>query len=192
VRLHSQDCSNWLCNLSLAKRAAPAAGDCRALSAAVTAELQAGPRLVQLGVVSCKRSVVARPLRLLFVGFVAAIAMDLAACASRDERLESHQRKLDSLASTTATIGEAWLGGSVSATYTRTALEQTFQLVEQERAAIVRSPDVLADPRAAHLSELSERFSRVLGLMTHDLAARDRAALRRHLAEIAAYTLPRT
>jgi hypothetical protein len=105
-------------------------------------------------------------------------------CSRQDKRLQQHQERLESLGSTTATIAEAWLSGSTSGTYTRTAFEQTFMLVEQERTALAKTPDALLDPRGAYLSHASERLSRLLAAMQHDVAAADAASMRRRLAEI--------
>jgi hypothetical protein len=105
-------------------------------------------------------------------------------CSRLDSRLQQHKEKLESLGATTAAIGEAWLAGSVSGTYSRTALEQTFLLVEQERATLASSPEALIDPRGAELSQAAERLSRLLAAMTQDVTRADTPSARRHLAEI--------
>src|SRR4051812_20677526 len=89
---------------------------------------------------------------------LAAVALSSGACAREDARIQEHQEKLESLGSTTAAIGQAWLAGDVSETFTRTALEQTFLLVEQERSAVASRPQALLDPRGAQLSQVAERL----------------------------------
>jgi hypothetical protein len=107
-----------------------------------------------------------------------------AGCGRQDQRLQQHQEKLESLGATTAALGDAWLAGGVSGTYTRTALEQTFRLVEQERSTLVSAPATLLDPRGARLSQAAERLSRLLASMMHDVSAADAPGVRRHLADI--------
>lgn len=124
------------------------------------------------------------PLRLAIAILMLGVA---ASCAGSDRRLQQHQQKLESLGSSVAAIGEAWLAGHVSGTYTRTAFEQTFMLVEQERTALARAPEALADPRAARLTEAADRLSRLLAAMTCDVQLRDATALRRRLTQIPLY-----
>ena len=106
------------------------------------------------------------------------------ACSSLDDQLQQHRKKIESLGATTGTIGDAWLSGSVSPAYARTALERTRQLVEQERAALASAPDALADPRGAQLSQAAERLSRLLADLTVDVRHADRASARAHLGGI--------
>src|SRR5215218_7452377 len=102
---------------------------------------------------------------------LAAAGLTAGACARQDARLQQHQEKLESLGSTTAAIGRAWLDGHTSGTFTRTALEQTFLLVEQERSALAGSPQSLLDPRGAHLSQAAEGLSRLLATTINDVGA---------------------
>jgi hypothetical protein len=113
----------------------------------------------------------------------AAVALG-AACNHRDARLQQHKEAFQSLGATTAAIGEAWLAGDVSDTYARTALEQTFRLVEQERSALASSPQSLLDPRGAQLSQDAERLSRLLAAMIGDVRAADARSARQRLADI--------
>jgi hypothetical protein len=115
---------------------------------------------------------------------VALAAVALSRCSRQDTRLQQHQEAFESLGATTAAIGEAWLDGSVSGTYTVTALERTFALVEQERTALAATPRTLLDPRGAQLSQSAERLSRLLAALTGDVREADAAAARRHLGEI--------
>jgi len=114
----------------------------------------------------------------------AAVGLSTVACARHDARIQQHQEKLESLGSTTAVIGRAWLAGDVSGTFTRTALEQTFLLVEQERSALASRPQELLDPRGARLSQAAERLSRLLALTINDVGAADAEAVRRRITEI--------
>jgi hypothetical protein len=115
---------------------------------------------------------------------LATVAIAAAGCSREDERLQQHREKFESLGSSAKVIGEAWLAGSTSGTYTSTALEQTFLLVEKERSTLASSPDALVDPRGAELSQAAERLSRVIASMTRDVRAADAASVRLHLASI--------
>jgi hypothetical protein len=113
-----------------------------------------------------------------------ALAIGLSACRSQQAVLTEHQEKLESLGASTAAIARAWLAGAASGTYTRTAFEQTYQLVEQQRSALAKTSDALVDARGAQLSDAAERLSRLLAHMIQDVEQRDASALRRHVAEI--------
>jgi hypothetical protein len=126
--------------------------------------------------------------RRLVLGIVAVLS---AACTPLDQRLQQHQEKLASLAASAVAIGDAWLAGSTSVTYTSSALEQTFTLTEKERRALASTPDALADPRGAELSQAAERFSRVLANLRHDVRTADTASFRRHLSLVAGLTTER-
>jgi len=118
------------------------------------------------------------------LGLAAAALLLCSACASPDQRIQDHRKALESLGATTALIGQAWLAGNVSGTYTRTSLEKTLQLIEQERAAFADSAELLAQPGAAMLSQTADRLSRLVAQLTGDIAARDATAARAHLGEI--------
>jgi hypothetical protein len=113
------------------------------------------------------------------------------ACDRHDQRLQQHDQKLESLAASTTAIGRAWLAGSTSGTYTITALEQTYALVEKERAALAKTPDVLVDPRGAELSQTAERLSRVLAAIRDEVRRSDAAAVRERLHDIDGLTTER-
>src|SRR5215203_3437177 len=100
----------------------------------------------------------------------AALGSSIVGCARQDARIQQHQEKLESLGATTAAIGRAWLAGDASGTFTRTALEQTFVLVEQERSGLASSPQALLDPRGARLSQAAESLSRLLATMINEVA----------------------
>ena len=118
------------------------------------------------------------------------MALELAAvllcsgCSRQDARLEDHKKNLESLGATTKVIAEAWLSGDVSGTYTRTALEQTFYLVEQERARLASTPEMLQDRRGATLSQDAEQLSRLIASMIGDVDTANGDAARQRLASL--------
>jgi hypothetical protein len=126
---------------------------------------------------------VSQPRRVRWI-VIAAVALGSASCSRQDQRLQQHREKFESLGASTAAIGEAWLAGSTSGTYTTTALQQTLLLVEQERCALASTPDALLDSRGAELSQAAERLSRLIAAMMHDVGAADAASLRQHLTKI--------
>jgi hypothetical protein len=105
-------------------------------------------------------------------------------CARLDAQLQQHREKLESLGATTSAIGEAWLAGSISGTYTHSALEQTLLLVEKERSALGSKPQAILDPRGAEMSEAAGRLSRLIAVTMHDVEAADADGVRRHLGEV--------
>ena len=111
---------------------------------------------------------------------VAAVASS--ACSRHDRRLQQHQKVMQSLGSTTHAIVGAWLTGQTSGTYTQTALERTFRLIEQERTAVASTPETLMDQRGARLSDMADQMSRLVALVMNDVRVADGAAARRHLA----------
>ena len=116
---------------------------------------------------------------------LATVSLIVAECGRQDQRLHQHHQKLESLASSAAAMGNAWLSGSTSGTYTITALEQTYLLVETERAEMASTPDALVDPRGAELSQSAERLSRVLAAMRYDVRGSNASSVRQQLREIA-------
>jgi hypothetical protein len=124
------------------------------------------------------------PRRYWRISAVVVLALTTTACARQDARLEQHKDNFESLGETTAAICEAWLDGDVSGTYTHTALDQTFMLVEQERTALTASPEALLDPRGATLSQSGERLSRLIAMLIHDIDGADDSAVRQRLTAI--------
>ena len=115
---------------------------------------------------------------------IAALSLTVAACTRQDARLEQHKKDFESLGETTAAICEAWLAGDLSGTYTRTALDQTFMLVEQERTALAASPEALLDSRGAALSQSGERLSRLIATLIHQVEGANAASVRQLLTNI--------
>jgi hypothetical protein len=115
--------------------------------------------------------------------FVLLVAAVCAGC-SQDRVIDQQQEKLESLAASAETIGRAWLDGSVSSTYARTALERTYQLAEQERSTLARSPQYLANPRGARLSQDGERLARTIASMMEDVRRGDVNSGRTHLSSL--------
>jgi hypothetical protein len=107
-----------------------------------------------------------------------------AACSGPAARMQQHREKFRSLASTSAAIGEAWMSGRVSGTFAVTALEQTFRLIEQERASLASSPESLVEAEGAQLSQSAERHSRLVAQLMRDIRAGDGASVRERLAHI--------
>lgn len=115
---------------------------------------------------------------------IAVVAIAFSACARQDARLQQHREKFESLRASTKLVGEAWLAGHVSGTYTTTALERIYLLVEQERQTLAAQPAMLADPRGATLSQAAERLSREIAAMMQSVRGADGGSVRRHLASI--------
>ena len=116
--------------------------------------------------------------------FLTATLLVLAACTRQDARLQQHKEKFESFGATIEAVGQAWLKGAVSGTYTLTALGETLRLVEQERAALVATPEMLLDARGAALSQQEEKLSRLIAQLTGDVQAARADAARSHLAGI--------
>lgn len=115
---------------------------------------------------------------------VTLIVQALAGCSRQDARLEQHKKNLESLGATTKVVSGAWLSGQVSGTYTRTALDQTFSLVEQERSRLASTPAMLQDPRGAALSQDAERLSRLIALIISDVQSANGPSARQRLATL--------
>ena len=81
-------------------------------------------------------------------------------------------------------ICEAWLDSDVSRTYARTAFQQTYDLVAQERAAIAASPATMIDPDSQRLSETSEHLLRSVAGLIDRVSAGDAGAVRQAVKDI--------
>jgi hypothetical protein len=116
---------------------------------------------------------------------VAVVTLALSAgCGRQDAQLERHKKNFESLGATTKVVSEAWLSGHVSGTYTRTSLEQTFYLVEQERATLASTPAMLQDPRGAALSQDAEHLSRLIASIIGDVTSADGHSVRQRLTTL--------
>lgn len=91
-----------------------------------------------------------------------------------------HQEALQSLRSTADALASAWLAGDTSGTYTHTALERTYLLVEQERTSLAKRPEMLIDARGAALSDAAEHLARIVALLMKDVRDADAGAARAH------------
>jgi hypothetical protein len=119
--------------------------------------------------------------RLVVFGIGAAIA---AGCASPDAEIQKHAEKIESLRASAAAAAEAWLSGDASGTYTRTTLEQTFQLVDQQRAAVAGTPEDLRRLTADAVAAQSEELLRRIAALSDAVRDRDAARVRRQLADL--------
>ena len=126
----------------------------------------------------------ASPMRRLTLAIELVAVVLCMGCGRHDARLEQHKKNLESLGATTKVITQVWLSGNVSGTYTRTALEQTFYLVEQERAKLASKPEMLQDPRGATLSQEAEQLSRLIASMIGDVGTSDGDSARQRLASL--------
>jgi hypothetical protein len=106
----------------------------------------------------------------------------MAACRSREQQIADQQQALESLRATARAVGDAWLSGSVSATYARTAIEAAQRLLDQRRAALAASPDLLADPKAAALSGAEEQLARSLAALWKAVDQGDTATAKQQVA----------
>jgi len=72
----------------------------------------------------------------------------------------------------------------VSSTFTRTALEQTLQLLGSHRDELADSPALLAKTDGRDVWQTADRLSRLVALLWNDVGDDDAQAARRHLAEL--------
>jgi hypothetical protein len=121
--------------------------------------------------------------RAAFAGTLVIVAFGIG-CSRQDARLEQHKKNLESFGATTKVVAEAWLSGHISGTYTRTALDQTFYLVEKERSTLASKPAMLEDPRGAALSQDAEQLSRLIATIISDVTSADGQSARQHLTTL--------
>ena len=119
-----------------------------------------------------------------WIPLILVLALVCGACSRTDQKLEQQRDELKSVAASTAAIVDAWLAGSTSGTFTTTALEQMFLLLEKLRRALAAAPTTLVDQRAAELSQAAEALARLLAAMMHEVRAADARAVREHLSEV--------
>jgi hypothetical protein len=106
------------------------------------------------------------------------------ACGSTQQLADQQEKALTSLRATVTSVCTAWLDGTVSTTYARTALENAGTLLEKERARIGGSPDALVDPRVVSLSESQNELAKQIALLRKALADSDVAAIRQRIADV--------
>jgi hypothetical protein len=106
----------------------------------------------------------------------AVIVLCAAGCASQPDTIRQQQEKLQSLAASTRLLTDDFLAGQVSQTYARTAFDALCRQVEQQRA-VVATPALLADARAAALAQQADALSRLLARMQDDVRRGDALAL---------------
>jgi hypothetical protein len=112
------------------------------------------------------------------------VPVAVSGCSRQDRQLAQHQKDFESLGATTAAIVQAWLAGDVSETYSQTVLDRTLRLVEEERTAVASRPQLLLDPRGAHLSQTADHLSRLIAMLMHDISVADEFSARRRMADI--------
>jgi len=96
---------------------------------------------------------------------VTVMLLPLVGCASESATLKEHAQKLRSLRATAVSVSEAWSAGDVSETFARLTLEQAFELVQKERAAIAPTAQDLANPPAAALARDSDDLERQIAAL---------------------------
>jgi len=100
------------------------------------------------------------------------------ACGSTQELADQQQKAVTSLNATVAAVCHGWLDGNLSTTDARTALEAAATLLEKERAKIGGSPDALANPAVASLSDSERQLARKIALLRNALANSDATTVR--------------
>jgi hypothetical protein len=125
-----------------------------------------------------------RRVRLASFLWLVALVLGAGACRSQNQIVSDNRQALESLRATTRIVGQAWLSGDVSATFTRTALEQTLQLLRSHRDELADSPAVLADPVGGDAWQTADRLSRIVALLWNDVGDDNAQAARRHLDEL--------
>jgi hypothetical protein len=132
------------------------------------------------GIVSADRGLK----RQITAGVSIGVILLTAACGGAEQLLSDQEKALTSLRATAATIGDSWLMGRVSGQYARTALDRTLQLLEQQRAELAASPDVVAESRGAMLSDAQHQLARSAAALRRAIEVGDSAEVRRQLSEL--------
>jgi hypothetical protein len=105
-------------------------------------------------------------------------ALFVIGCGSTQELVNQQQQALTSLTATVTAVCDGWLEGDLSTTYARTALDAAGTLLEKERTKIGGSPDALANPAVASLSESERQLARQIALLRKALADSNATAVR--------------
>jgi hypothetical protein len=93
--------------------------------------------------------------------------------------LDKQTTAIESIRSTTVAVADAWLDGKVSTPYARASLERAYELAEDCRSSLTKSPSLAADPRRAALIDQCERLARQIALLTAATASGDRDGIAR-------------
>jgi hypothetical protein len=75
-------------------------------------------------------------------------------------------------------VSQAWLDGQVSTTYARTALEAAALLLDKEQTKITASPDALANPAIASVSDSEHELAHQIALLRKALTESNADAVR--------------
>lgn len=108
----------------------------------------------------------------------------LTGCETRQDLLDRQHKALTSLRSTVTSVCHAWLDANVSTTYARTALEAAAVLLDKEHTTISKSPDAVADPAVASVSDAEHQLARQIALLRQALAESNADAVRQLTATI--------
>jgi hypothetical protein len=107
-----------------------------------------------------------------------------ASCSRSDQQLVDHSETFQSLSSTATAVVDAWLKGSVSGTYALTALDQTYVMVEQERASLTASASTVIDARGASLADSASELARRIAVMISAVRSADSGVARQQLDDL--------
>ncbi len=120
------------------------------------------------------------------------IALLCLACQGQSAKLDDAQQSVDSVRATATTVVRGWLAGDLSDQFAGAAIERAYELSEQTRTDLTASPRLLADRRAASLTEDCEQLSRLLARLGASIHRGDHAAAQTALADIGAHAEPST
>jgi hypothetical protein len=114
----------------------------------------------------------------------------LTGCESRQALLDRQHKALTSLQATVTSVCQAWLDGNVSTTYARTALGAAAVLLDKEQTKISKSPDAVADPAVASVSDAEHQLARQIALLRQALAESNGDAVRQLTSTIESGRVP--